>query len=187
MAKNTPISEVPPTFSPTGVKGLYNPYNEDFVFKFAGKEIVAPAGVATAFPEAVAAHGAKHLAKKIMMNTVNNFLLEQFPGLDEQGREKWRVNAKHYVTREDVESLTAQLLVDVSQLGQTREGVDIPEVSEEQEAQKITLPPKTKPTAKAVGEQLGLGKRKTAARVAGTTHQAPPKTKPKSKADAAAE
>lgn len=195
MAKFTPISEVDPTYSPTAVKGLYNPYDEPYEFKFAGKVLVAEPLIVTPFPEAVAAHGAKHLAWRIMHNTVLNFALEKFPDLDERGREKWRTQTTHYVAKRDVKALQAQLLVDVQYMGQDLGGVNIPEVKEQKEEQTFKVPSGQKPTADNVSEELDLKKKASAAKATtkrATKEPANPSMKgadlkTKSKADAAKE
>ncbi len=106
------LDQVPKDFDPEVVKGVYNPLNVEFSVLFGGKEVVLGPGEYKPFPETKAVHIAKHLAKKILTSGMNDFLLKNFPGMDEMGREKWKMNMKTFYTKQDVVQLATQLVFD---------------------------------------------------------------------------
>lgn len=113
MAEFTPIEKIPVDFDSTKVKGVFNPLKEQFTCLFAGKVIALESGEQKILPEHVANHVAKHLADKICRDRQTELLQEKFTGLDDMGREKWRVNEQHLVTRADIKSVKDALLFDV--------------------------------------------------------------------------
>lgn len=66
MASTVPINKVEKDASRTIVKNVYNPLKQDFIFKFDGEELTIPAGKSEPFPENIAIHMARHLAKQIV-------------------------------------------------------------------------------------------------------------------------
>lgn len=67
MAKPIDIRKVPVDVSDKSVKSVYNPLSTDFVHKFDGEDQVIPSGDFGQFPENIAVHLARHLAKRIVM------------------------------------------------------------------------------------------------------------------------
>lgn len=67
MSKPIDIRKVPVDVSDKTVKSVYNPLTVDFVHKFDGVEQTIPSGESAPFPENIAVHLARHLAKRIVM------------------------------------------------------------------------------------------------------------------------
>ena len=97
MAELTPLKDVPKDADENLVVRVYNPLSEDFVGKFGGKEFILTPG-ATLFPQPIARHLAKHLAQKICRDQLTELLINAFPGLDEAGRENWRMQRNIKIT-----------------------------------------------------------------------------------------
>lgn len=110
--QTTPITEVPKDFSELKVKGVYNPLKEDVTIDFGGKPHTLKAGSFELHPEPMAFHFAKHLAIKIHNDGIRDFLLENYPGFTEQGREKWRINTTHFISKQDIKDLQMKLVFD---------------------------------------------------------------------------
>lgn len=125
MAEYTEVSKIPKDFDDEKSIGVYNPLEEDFHCKFGGKDKVLKAGEKTVLPEHVAYHLAKHLADKILREDMNEFLQEKFKGLDDNGREKWRVNEQQTITKPELMAVRDQLLFDPAEL--TKKEVKKPE------------------------------------------------------------
>lgn len=106
----TALDKIPKDFSDLKSKGVFNPLDERFTCKFAGNEVGLDAGEIAIFPEHVANHIAKHLADKILRVKNVEFLQQKFQGLDDNSREKWRVNDQHLVTRNDLMAVKEALL-----------------------------------------------------------------------------
>lgn len=67
MAKPIDIRKVPVDVSDKTVKAVYNPLDVDFVHAFDGEDQTIPSGEFATFPENIAVHLARHLAKRIVM------------------------------------------------------------------------------------------------------------------------
>jgi len=110
MAKSIGIKSVPKDLSDVNLKSVYNPLKIDFVHRFDGEEFVLQAGKRTTFPENVAVHMAKHLAKKIVTYVADEereALLETIA----DGKEKVTVQMKPYPRFDRRVGNVAKLLV----------------------------------------------------------------------------
>lgn len=123
MPKATSLSEVPKDFEPNKVKGVYNPTKEDITIKYGGVPFVVKAGEYAIHPEPLAYHLAKHIAIFIQNKGLNEFLLDNYPGLTEQGREKWKVNTTHFVSKQDILELRDKLVFD-HKIGEAKPPMD---------------------------------------------------------------
>lgn len=108
----TQLEKIAKDFDDTQSKGVFNPLNEDFTVLFGGKPVTIKSGEFEIWPEHKANHVAKHLADKICRDSQVQFLQDKFPGLDDNSREKWRVNDQHLTTREDLKQVKEALLFD---------------------------------------------------------------------------
>jgi hypothetical protein len=116
MAEYTEISKIPKDFDDEKSVGVFNPLEEDFHCLFGGKDRVLKAGEKTILPEHVAYHLAKHLADKILRDDMVGYLKEKFPGLDDNGREKWRINEQQTVTKNELMELRNKLVFPVEEM-----------------------------------------------------------------------
>lgn len=97
MSEPVDIKNVPKDVDDNLAVRVYNPLGEQFECNFGGKPFTLKPG-ANVLPEPIARHLAKHLALKICREQTNEFLQSAFPGLDEIGREKWRINTSHTIS-----------------------------------------------------------------------------------------
>ncbi len=127
MAQKTiPIEQVSKDFDPSTSKGVYNPLTEHFTVPYGGVDVTIEAGGYGVFPTPKSAHIAKHIAIKILNSKMEKFLMENFPGLDEQGREKWRTSVKTFYDRKDIVDLAQTLIFDVV-VGESAPKISVPE------------------------------------------------------------
>ena len=114
--KLVPLEEITPNFSKDKVLGVMNPMKEDFEVLYGGKPQVLKSGEKKILPEPLANHIAKHLADKICRNQSNALLQEKFEGLDETGREKWKINDKIMISKNDINEVKKCLVFDAEQV-----------------------------------------------------------------------
>ena len=107
-----PLNEVPKDFEPNKIKGVFNPTKEDITILYGGIPYTVKAGSYEQHPEPLSYHLAKHIAIRILSTGLNDFLLENFPGLDAAGRENWKVNQKHFYSKQDIIDLRNKLVFD---------------------------------------------------------------------------
>jgi len=112
MAEFTPLEKIPFDNDPNRVKGVFNPTIEDFECLYGGKPQTLKSGEKKILPEPLANHIAKHLADKICRMKNLELLQEKFEGLDDNGREKWRINEQNIITRNDLTEVKNALLFD---------------------------------------------------------------------------
>jgi len=110
MRKTIDISQVPKDFDESEVLGVRNPLEEDFTHKFGGIDFIVPAKSQVLYPSPVANHLAKHLAQRICQTELYGFLKQEFEGFTETGLEKWRVEDKYKLTKEDIFEVKKVLL-----------------------------------------------------------------------------
>lgn len=108
----TSVDQIPADFPSDEQKGVFNPLDEDFRFLFLGKERVIRANRKEVWPTPLAAHCAKHLAKKIVADNLVAYLKSKFPGEDEHGRPKWKLQGMLYSSKEEISKLRDELMFD---------------------------------------------------------------------------
>lgn len=110
--KYTSVDQIPADFPSDEQRGVFNPLDQDFHFLFIGKPRVLRANKKEVWPTPLAAHCAKHLAKKIVSDNLVAYLKNKFKGEDEHGRPKWKLQGMLYSSKEDVNKLRDELLFD---------------------------------------------------------------------------
>lgn len=105
-----PIQAVPKTYNPDATKAVFNPMTVPFTCDFAGVSQTIGAGETRVYPEPLAFHIAKHIATHILHTGVREFLMDKFPGLTEQGRDKWKMQENIIFTRAEISDLQKQLV-----------------------------------------------------------------------------
>ena len=150
MASNNTVSidKVKKDFDPEQAKAVFNPFKEDFECLYGGKPVTVPAGKAALFSEPKAAHIAKHLAIKILNDKMRDYLLDNFKGLDEQGREKWRAQIKTFYDRNDILTI-AKTLIFSHEVGEAAPKIEVPKTKFEKATE---LKEKAKAEEKAADE-----------------------------------
>ena len=141
--KFTPLENIPLDYDPTKVKGVFNPMVEDFKCLYAGKDMTLKSSEASICTEPVANHLAKHLADKICREKNIELLQEKHEGLDDAGREKWRTNEQHLVTRDDVKKVAGALLFD-AQVGGPAPDIKMPATKFDPLLEKVKADKKAK-------------------------------------------
>ncbi|MEK7578727.1 MAG: hypothetical protein AAB456_03375 [Patescibacteria group bacterium] len=113
MPHFTPLDQVPKDFDPNKTLGVLNPMSENFEVLYGGKPQTLKPGEKKILPEPLANHVAYHLADKICRHKNIELLQVKFKGLDESGREKWRINEQILYNKQDIESVKKCLLFSV--------------------------------------------------------------------------
>ena len=120
MPKTIPVEQVPVSFNSEKIVVVCNPLTVDFECSFAGQPVVVKSGAMVQMTQTKAAHVAKHLAIKIMNDRSVQFLQDKFPGLTEEGREKWKVQGNIFFTRMEVIELAKTFLVEDYNIGEEK-------------------------------------------------------------------
>lgn len=136
MAQAVPLNEVPKDVSARKVASVYNPLKEDFIHKFDGEEQIVKKGEHGIFPENIAVHLAKHLAKRVVMTIAGEERAKLIKELDKN--EQVTVSMKPYPRFDKRVGDVAKLLVSAVDNNKKVDGDTIRSAASEENARANT-------------------------------------------------